>query len=147
VKEGLFAACLIFLIATLIPATLFAATRSGVMTALGIPAALVLRLVAASGEKLACEFSFSVLLALESVLSCSRMELTHLSSSPLIVSPDRQGSVPLPRFVQHCAVHRGHSPNVGFLFSLCRSPWLIFCFTSGELDSCANPSLSSFEGE
>ncbi|GAA5830938.1 hypothetical protein JCM5353_004446 [Sporobolomyces roseus] len=53
VKEGLFAACLIFLIATLIPATLFAATRSGVITAPGIPNAVILQLVKAAGQKLA----------------------------------------------------------------------------------------------
>lgn len=53
-KEGLFAACLIFLIATLIPATLFTAQRSGVITAAGIPPAIVLQLVKASGFELAC---------------------------------------------------------------------------------------------
>lgn len=62
IKEALFGICLIILIATLIPATLFAAQRSGVITAPGIPPALILQLVKAAGQKLACEFPESVLL-------------------------------------------------------------------------------------
>ncbi|GAA5952861.1 hypothetical protein JCM3765_002989 [Sporobolomyces pararoseus] len=53
IKEALFGICLIVLIATLIPATLFAARRSGVITAPGIPPALILQLVKAAGQKLA----------------------------------------------------------------------------------------------
>ncbi|GAA5832614.1 hypothetical protein JCM3766R1_004265 [Sporobolomyces carnicolor] len=53
VKEGLFAFVLIFLFATLVPSTVFAAQRSGHITAPGIPAAVINRLVAASGLSLA----------------------------------------------------------------------------------------------
>ncbi|GAA5910484.1 uncharacterized protein JCM6883_003023 [Sporobolomyces salmoneus] len=52
-KEGLFAVCLLLLIAALVPATLFCARRSGVITAPGIPPALILQLVKAAGQELA----------------------------------------------------------------------------------------------
>ncbi|GAA5934730.1 uncharacterized protein JCM15063_003053 [Sporobolomyces koalae] len=53
VKEGLFAFVLVFLFATLVPSTVFAAQRSGHITAPGIPKAIIERLVAASGLSLA----------------------------------------------------------------------------------------------
>ncbi|GAA6017232.1 hypothetical protein JCM11491_001861 [Sporobolomyces phaffii] len=53
IKEALFATCLVILLAVLIPATLFTARRSGVITAPGIPPALILQLVKAAGQKLA----------------------------------------------------------------------------------------------
>ncbi|GAA6060035.1 hypothetical protein JCM10212_001032 [Sporobolomyces blumeae] len=53
VKEGLYALVLIFLFATLVPATVFAAQRSGKITAPGIPASVINQLVAASGFDLA----------------------------------------------------------------------------------------------
>ncbi|GAA5830949.1 hypothetical protein JCM3766R1_006185 [Sporobolomyces carnicolor] len=52
-KEALFGVCLVLLIAALIPATLFCAQRSGVITAPGIPPALILQLVKAAGQELA----------------------------------------------------------------------------------------------
>ncbi|GAA5934736.1 uncharacterized protein JCM15063_003054 [Sporobolomyces koalae] len=52
-KEALFTVCLLLLIAALIPATLFTARRSGVITAPGIPPALILQLVQAAGFELA----------------------------------------------------------------------------------------------
>ncbi|GAA5952345.1 hypothetical protein JCM21900_003787 [Sporobolomyces salmonicolor] len=53
VKEALFGVVLIVLFATLVPATVFAATRGGKVTAPGVPQAVVDGLVKASGMKLA----------------------------------------------------------------------------------------------
>ncbi|GAA6017234.1 hypothetical protein JCM11491_001862 [Sporobolomyces phaffii] len=53
VKEGLFAFAAIFLFATLVPSTVFAAQRAGRITAPGVPASLINQLVAASGLSLA----------------------------------------------------------------------------------------------
>lgn len=52
IKEGLFAFASIFLFASLVPATVIIARRSGVITAPGIPAATIAGLVKASGKNL-----------------------------------------------------------------------------------------------
>lgn len=59
IKEGLFSFALILWIATLIPATVIFATKSGYVTAPGIPDVVIASLVAASGKNLACKLLFS----------------------------------------------------------------------------------------
>ncbi|KAM0749190.1 hypothetical protein T439DRAFT_326931 [Meredithblackwellia eburnea MCA 4105] len=52
-KEGAFVFAIIFWIATLIPATYIMATKSGVVTKPGVPAAVIAQIVQLSGQKLA----------------------------------------------------------------------------------------------
>ncbi|GAA5987777.1 hypothetical protein JCM10908_007210 [Rhodotorula pacifica] len=53
IKEGLFVFVLCFFLGTLIPATYYCATKSGVVTAPGIPSSLISRILKSMGESLA----------------------------------------------------------------------------------------------
>lgn len=102
VKEGLFAFCLIFLFAALVPATLFCAQRSGSITAPGIPQSIINQLVRASGLSLAYKENKPVL----SFVVVGWIALLSTLISLILVS------LAARKAKKHHAVNGGYSPDV-----------------------------------
>ncbi|GAA5977134.1 hypothetical protein JCM5350_003230 [Sporobolomyces pararoseus] len=101
VKEGLFAFVLIFLFATLVPSTVFAAQRSGKITAPGIPSSVIDRLVAASGLSLAYKDQRPIL----SFVIVGWIAFLSTLISLILVSLAARKSK------NHHAIHGSHSPE------------------------------------